>query len=735
MENFKGLRDNPIYNKDEENLGLTDYAVSLSDFILICDTPITIAIQGDWGSGKTSMMNMISDIIKHKTICIPFNSWQFSQFDLESYLHVTLLNQFLEKIGATESLGEFTKKVGMWMTKLAKTALVATADKTLGGTVAGAVKDEIFTGDPTEIIKEIANLKDKVQKVLHKRLKEQDKDRAVVFIDDLDRLAPEKAVELLEVLKIFLDIDQCVFVLAVDYKVVSQGLKKKFGEEIDAMKGKSFFDKIIQLPFNMPVSRYDANTYIEKILTDLQIVYHSEDVNVYRNLIESSIGFNPRSIKRLFNSFLLVLSVARKKNLFKEDKIASLEEKLKLLFGIQCMQTAWEEMYYFIIKNTTRLDDQFFLGLKDEDRLQHDLRYTELLKKIPSEELFKIADFMGVFYQVIQLQSDNNSTVSQQEIWNLIELIQFSSITSRDSSIVQESSSVSYDWDLVKSVAVKISQQLNYIYNDQLQDHKGYLSGFGFWPSRWGVNNQHEKFRVFLKFFHRSENWLHLNFFLEEGFITFKIYSGHISLKKLLKETVDSINVNSGPDFKYVENLSEFLCIWRKPISEYASENIDKHIIELVKPDLDKILPLLLEKIDQMLPKNKIRIKFFDDIRKRVFKKLNETQTWALDGHFIIGNVVKIQIEHFNPDGEQENGYGSWWGIYDPKTDKGICLGSAPSCWEGFTINNVDDFRYFIEGNEEIEKLEKNPEQKERTLEFISEYIVQKVRTGLTKMN
>lgn len=52
----------------------------------------------------------------------------------------------------------------------------------------------------------------------------------VIFVDDLDRLQPAKAVELLEVLKVFLDCEKCVYVLAVDYEVVTQGIKQKFGD-------------------------------------------------------------------------------------------------------------------------------------------------------------------------------------------------------------------------------------------------------------------------------------------------------------------------------------------------------------------------------------------------------------------------------------------------------------------------------------------------------------------------
>jgi len=736
MESIKGLRDNPIENKKEEKLGLTDYADSLSDFILICDTPITIAIQGDWGSGKTSMMNMISDTIKESTICIPFNSWQFSQFDLESYLHVTLLNQFLEKIGATETIKDFTSKVGRWMTKVAKTALVATADKALGGAAAGAIKDEMFAGDPTEIIKEIANLKQKVQEVLIKRLKEEGKDRAVVFIDDLDRLAPEKAVELLEVLKIFLDIDKCVFVLAVDYKVVSQGLKKKFGEDVGSMKGKSFFDKIIQLPFNMPVSRYDADKYIIGILKSLNISFHPDDVKEYRNLIESSIGFNPRSIKRLFNSFLLILSVARKKNLFEESKQATLEERLRLLFGIQCMQTAWEDLYYFIIKNSDKLSDEFLQGLKDEKRFQSEAVYNTLMGKISPEDIFKMTDFMGVFYNTMQLKSDSNVAISQQEIWNLIELVQFSSITSRDSSIVQESAPTDYNWDLVKSIAVSIARKLGVHFNIKLDKYPGLRSEFWFWPERWGVNNQHEKFRVFIKFFRGSSILLDFNFFLEEGIVVFKVDSNKIKLKKSILEIIQNCGLSGAVGYQYNEAINEFLILWKKPVPGYSDATVGNKIFEYIKIDLDQILPMLLEKIHHLLPENPVRVKFINNLKNKVFNKLQSGQLWAMVNNHIEGQGIRINIEPFEPDGtDSDGGYGCWWGVYDLLTNKGIPFGLPSSSWEGIKINGVDDFKDFLDGNQELERLEQSPELMEKVLESISDDIVQKVKVGLASMS
>jgi predicted KAP-like P-loop ATPase len=54
-----GLKDIPLESFNDDALEIGDYAKSLSDFIQQCETPLTIALQGDWGSGKTSLMNLI----------------------------------------------------------------------------------------------------------------------------------------------------------------------------------------------------------------------------------------------------------------------------------------------------------------------------------------------------------------------------------------------------------------------------------------------------------------------------------------------------------------------------------------------------------------------------------------------------------------------------------------------------------------------------------------------------
>ena len=49
----------------------------------------------------------------------------------------------------------------------------------------------------------------------------------LILLDDLDRIKPIRALELLEAIKNFLDAEKCVFILAVDYSVIEQGMVQK----------------------------------------------------------------------------------------------------------------------------------------------------------------------------------------------------------------------------------------------------------------------------------------------------------------------------------------------------------------------------------------------------------------------------------------------------------------------------------------------------------------------------
>lgn len=112
----KGLPDLPIDSFEHERLDIRAYAEALAQFIINCDTPMTIAIQGDWGSGKTSMMNLVKAVMEDqyggKACSVWFNTWQYSQFNAQDQLGLSLLEHFITEVaGESKAIREQLLKV------------------------------------------------------------------------------------------------------------------------------------------------------------------------------------------------------------------------------------------------------------------------------------------------------------------------------------------------------------------------------------------------------------------------------------------------------------------------------------------------------------------------------------------------------------------------------------------------------------------------------------------------
>ncbi len=115
-----GNTDKPIEIKKNDTFGISLYVDGLCDFIVNCDSPMTISIQGDWGSGKTSMMNMIKETISDKVHTIWFNTWQFSQFQMQNELTVSMLCALLSELGCSR---EKVKKLLVFLVERLKPQL------------------------------------------------------------------------------------------------------------------------------------------------------------------------------------------------------------------------------------------------------------------------------------------------------------------------------------------------------------------------------------------------------------------------------------------------------------------------------------------------------------------------------------------------------------------------------------------------------------------------------------
>ena len=430
-----GFPDVPIEAEGDNQFSTENYVNALFEFILECSTPMTIAIQGDWGTGKTSMMNMIEKKIKKekevKKIegieCIDFNTWQYSQFNLGDQLPVLLLNKLVKTLADKNEKMEQVKGAMIKFVKLVSRTAVGYFSQ---GTV--DISDDKIAAD-LDAAEELVKLKDIFQGLVNERAGENG--RVIIFVDDLDRLQPEKAVEVLEVMKVFLDCEKCVFVLAVDYAVVMQGVKAKYGEQMSEEKGRSFFDKIIQLPFKMPVAQYSIDKYLKGLMTDIWGTVEKDeenDIHQYVQIIDNTIGKNPRSIKRTVNSFTIIHKVATSEGVFLNDSQEVKKHKQKVLFALLCIQLACEPLYMDIMENAEELKDSL-ADYRDDEKFCERLNQIYPDKDIKTKDPFFIQmdSIIEIFADWCEdlLKSAKNNAENQ-----LTQILTLSQITSSDTS-------------------------------------------------------------------------------------------------------------------------------------------------------------------------------------------------------------------------------------------------------------------------------------------------------------
>ncbi len=402
MEQSKGLNDRPISNLSEDIFGVKQYIDGLQNFICHCNTPMTIAIQGSWGTGKTSFMNMIKGEDDERILPVWFNTWQFSQFNLGDSLPITLIDKLISTLPYKKGNAQ---KIVQGLAKLSKIILHSAngvAVNFLGSDIKEAIEEN---SDNQNVVEIITELKREFQTFINDNT-ERGQKRVVIFIDDLDRLEPKRAIEVLEVLKIFLDCENCVFVLAIDYNVVCKGIKQKYGEDFDEDKGKNFFDKIIQVPFKMPVMQYQIDKYVRANLPEMML--DDSNIKIYKDLIYQSIGYNPRGMKRIFNAFLLLTMI------YNQDELNTAQSQL-ILFAFLCLQLSYEEVYNYIISNHENIMTSKQISDYSKDKIDDTEHFISSLDALTAEDQEKAKDFFQTLCLAI-LNGERSLSTEKEDI-------------------------------------------------------------------------------------------------------------------------------------------------------------------------------------------------------------------------------------------------------------------------------------------------------------------------------
>lgn len=186
--------------------------------------------------------------------------------------------------------------------------------------------------------------------------------RLVVFIDDLDRCLPEKAIEVLEALKLFLDVPGCVFVLGADREVIQRGIRVKYkGFLVDSedpvradrripITGDDYLEKIVQLPFHLlPLDESRVEQFIKDNSPDLPAGC--------ADIFAAGLEANPRKVKRSLNIFRLLHQLAHLRQSELSVDNQSIEVKPQLLAKIVAIQSRYPDLYRDLVEFPTLLPD------------------------------------------------------------------------------------------------------------------------------------------------------------------------------------------------------------------------------------------------------------------------------------------------------------------------------------------------------------------------------------------
>lgn len=351
------ITDKPIAKLEQDSLNIQKYASSLSKFIRNSDTPITIGLQGEWGTGKTSLMSLLLENFnedgKDREIATSWvNTWEYSLFKGASETTPAVLSGMLEKLRDENSDIWTIKDVAADKVKKATKFLSGLANQVIEKQTGMNVKEANKNAKTEKNVAHIVEVKNLIASIINELIEHSKNkiQKVVFFVDDLDRIPPTDAVEVLESLKNIFDIPKCVFILAIDYDVVVKGLESKFGKKTkeNEREFRSFFDKIIQVPFTMPVGAYDITTFLKTKLNDLGVeqVFIEASIGQITKIVRYTIGNNPRSLKRYLNTFSLINQIMDDDEDSEKD-----DNNIILLFAVLGIQVSYPQIFRLLTQN------------------------------------------------------------------------------------------------------------------------------------------------------------------------------------------------------------------------------------------------------------------------------------------------------------------------------------------------------------------------------------------------
>ena len=306
----------------------------------------TIGIYGEWGTGKTTLMKSIESNL-HGTLSLEggkkilplwFNAWKYERED--NLATVSLLKTVGYAIAGHQRFDTLSKTIFRGLTIVSKDMMQHIAMQVVDNQ--NSINDEQMDQKMDYLNKLYRDSVyyeglDKIKEEM-RAIRAQDPEcRIVVFIDDLDRCTPNKALEVLESIKLFLDIEGFVFVIGLSHKTVTQLISHAYLST--GIKGEDYIKKIIQIPIKIPSwSKESIIDLIENAVAPRLNSDYTKFLTQNSGMIAKVIDYNPRQLKRFINNVIIAFETFASKE-------GSPEIQFNEIFLVKILKSKWPDFY------------------------------------------------------------------------------------------------------------------------------------------------------------------------------------------------------------------------------------------------------------------------------------------------------------------------------------------------------------------------------------------------------
>lgn len=458
------------------------------------DAPLSFGVSGNWGSGKSSFILQLRDKFADNpdyVIC-DFNAWLYQGFEDSKVALLTAVSNELAKLDENETK-EWKKQISSVISKIKKGKKLANAVVSIipglpvvlnkineVGDQVLDISESLFCDNPndSDITASIEFFRKEIETTLTATKK-----KLIVFIDDLDRCLPDVALETLEAMRLLLFVRRTVFVIAADKRMIENAVAFRF--KIDGGSSyseitKSYFDKLIQTPINIPViGQSEALVYLLSLLAEhyyrskpniedvskrvqnlgmIELLENSWETPVTKERIQEclnardkdfvteclsngvvidslacvvpmlinteAVSGNPRLLKRFIHTHILAVKIAKQRNITIKQNIhlmllAIERSNMKLYeqLNASCAASADGNIDQTIIDSKNLTPEEKYMV----DSLKEDLRPYFYISRVAASQLINDIDdtVVKIFDVIVRVANPSISETEKKELKKL----------------------------------------------------------------------------------------------------------------------------------------------------------------------------------------------------------------------------------------------------------------------------------------------------------------------------